>query len=165
MIGGVKLNSVGSFSNYFYFLFLIEILSFNNIQMFSYTKQYLYLFVRYIFFECNDVERNKKDLTEHSFLLKLNLQFFSKIMEIYNSITESPNYPKGFTNVQNGCTKNKMKKLKLLDKLREIEPGEWKKVYRDGYDENGEEVSIHYFESRSGKVFNVKTVDEWSNIK
>lgn len=29
------------------------------------------------------------------------------------------------------------------------------KVYKDGYNMYGEEISIHYFQSESGKVFNV----------
>jgi hypothetical protein len=36
------------------------------------------------------------------------------------------------------------------------------KVYKDGYSA-GEEVSIHYFESKSGKVFNLKVKQGWSN--
>jgi len=50
-----------------------------------------------------------------------------------------------------------------LAKLREIEPGDWKKVYKDGYDAAGRKVSIHYFESRSGKVFAVDVKAGWSN--
>ena len=83
--------------------------------------------------------------------------------EIYNSIKESPNYPEGFVEKQNGTTKNKMDNGTLLENLRKVEKGEWKKVYKDGFDKNGNKISIHYFQSKSGKVFNVKTKHYWSN--
>lgn len=51
----------------------------------------------------------------------------------------------------------------LLAKLRTVENGKWKKVYKDGYDKNGNQISIHYFQSESGKVFDVKTRNGWSN--
>lgn len=54
-----------------------------------------------------------------------------------------------------------MKNKFLLEELRAIEPGEWLKVYQDGYVED-EAVSIHYFVSRSGKVFDVKVKSGWS---
>lgn len=56
-----------------------------------------------------------------------------------------------------------MKNEELLDELRDVESGEWNKVYKDGYDANGNKVSIHYFQSKSGKVFNVKVKRGWSN--
>lgn len=85
------------------------------------------------------------------------------IKNTYNSIKDSPNYPKGFTERQNGTTKNKVKNQELLDELRKIESGEWKKVYKDGYNSNGDKISIHYFQSKSGKVFDVKVKQGWSN--
>ena len=51
----------------------------------------------------------------------------------------------------------------LLEILRKIEPGKWKKVYQDGFDTSGNLVSIHYFQSLSGKVFDVKVKFGWSN--
>lgn len=51
----------------------------------------------------------------------------------------------------------------MLDELRKIESGEWKKVYKDGYNSNGDKISIHYFQSKSGKVFDVKVKQGWSN--
>lgn len=63
----------------------------------------------------------------------------------------------------NGTTGNKVNNQQLLEKLREIEAGTWKKVYKDGYDAYGNEISIHYFQSQSGKVFNVKVKSGWSN--
>ncbi|MGN0403397.1 MAG: hypothetical protein ACI4HQ_14235, partial [Acetatifactor sp.] len=87
----------------------------------------------------------------------------NEIKEVYNSIKESPNYPKDFKAVQNGTTKNPVKNKDLIEKLREIEPGNWNKIYKDGYDSMGNEISIHYFQSQSGKVFNVKVKIGWSN--
>jgi hypothetical protein len=50
----------------------------------------------------------------------------------------------------------------LLDQLRQIEPGEWKKVYQNGY-VDGREVSIHYHQHiKTGKVFDVKIKESWS---
>lgn len=90
----------------------------------------------------------------------------NEIKEIYDSIKKSPNYPNGFREVQNGTTKNTVKNKDALDKLREVERGKWSKVYKDGYDSNGNKVSIHYFQSESGKVFNVKVKNGvWSNVK
>ena len=72
-------------------------------------------------------------------------------------------YPKEFEAVKNGTTKNTIKNKELLDKLREIESGKWTKVYKDGYDSSGNKISIHYFQSESGKVVNVKVKPGWSN--
>ncbi|PYG90295.1 hypothetical protein LY28_00176 [Ruminiclostridium sufflavum DSM 19573] len=44
-----------------------------------------------------------------------------------------------------------------------VESGIWEKIYKDGYDANGKKISIHYFQSESGKVFDVKTKSGWSN--
>jgi len=47
--------------------------------------------------------------------------------------------------------------------LREIEPGKWKKIYPDGFNVSGDLISIHYFQNGSGKVFDVKIKQGWSN--
>ncbi|MDC9598801.1 hypothetical protein [Xenorhabdus anantnagensis] len=87
----------------------------------------------------------------------------SSIKHTYKSIKNAPQYPKGFINRQNGTTKRPMDNSQLLAELRrDVEPGKWYKVYKDGL-VNGQKVSIHYFESRSGLVFNVKVVHGWSN--
>ncbi|MGE7955215.1 hypothetical protein ACQKQA_01220 [Pseudomonas sp. NPDC089530] len=52
-----------------------------------------------------------------------------------------------------------------LADLRKVEPGKWSKVYKDGFDNTGARVSVHYFQSESGKVFNVKTKNGWSNTQ
>ena len=87
----------------------------------------------------------------------------AELKEVYNSIKDSPNYPEGFQPRANGTTSNKVNNQQLLEKLREIESGTWKKVYKDGYDAYGNKISIHYFQSQSGKVFNVKVKSGWSN--
>lgn len=61
--------------------------------------------------------------------------------------------------------KNVVKNREVLESLRKVESGKWSKVYKDGYDASGRRVSIHYFESQSGRVFNVKVKPEWSNFK
>ncbi len=86
------------------------------------------------------------------------------LRKIYNSLREAPEYPKDFQSVKNGVRKLNIKNKQLLHKLREIEPGEWKKIYKDGYS-NGKKISIHYFQSRSGKVFNVSVKRGWSNLE
>jgi hypothetical protein len=82
---------------------------------------------------------------------------------IFNSIKNAPKYPEGFIAAQNGTKKIPMDNKKLLDELRQIESGDWKKVYKDGYDKYGNKISIHYFESPSGKVFDVDVKQGWSN--
>ena len=97
--------------------------------------------------------------------LKPNLQLFAEneIRQIFNSIKESPNFPNGFKPRINGTTCNKVKNMDLLEKLRNVESGKWQKIYKDGYDKFGNKISIHYFKSDSGKVFNVKVKNGWSN--
>ena len=87
----------------------------------------------------------------------------NELKDVYNLIKDSPDYPKEFEAVKNGTTKNTIKNKELLDKLREIESGKWTKVYKDGYNSSGNKISIHYFQSQSGKVFNVKVKPGWSN--
>ena len=67
--------------------------------------------------------------------------------------------------VTNGTKTVRMKNQRLLKQLRKIEKGTWKKIYKDGYDALGNEISIHYFQSQSGKVFDVKVRKGWSNQK
>lgn len=100
--------------------------------------------------------------------LKINLQLFAEkselsIKNIYNSIKQAPKYPQGFNEVNNGTVKVKVKNTDVLSELRQVESGQWKKVYKDGYDANGSRISIHYFQSESGKVFDVKVKQGWSN--
>ncbi len=82
---------------------------------------------------------------------------------VYEGVKDAPNYPAGFRPAQNGMTKNPITSQRLLNELREIEPGNWQKVYNDGFDGAGNRVSIHYFQSPSGNVFNVQVKPGWSN--
>ena len=87
----------------------------------------------------------------------------NELKNVYNSIKESPNYPKDFEPVKNGTKKVNINNGEVYDKLRQVESGKWSKVYKDGYDSMGNKVSIHYFQSESGKVFDVKVKNYWSN--
>lgn len=85
------------------------------------------------------------------------------LKHVYKSIKDAPEYPQGFSAAKNGTVKHNIKNLELLDQLREIEPGAWDKVYKDGVNASGRKISIHYFQSQSGQVFNVKVKNNWSN--
>jgi filamentous hemagglutinin len=87
----------------------------------------------------------------------------SGIKNIYESIRKAPQYPEGFKERIGGTTKNVVNNMDVLDDLRKVEPGKWAKVYKDGFASDGSKVSVHYFQSESGKVFNVKTKPGWSN--
>jgi RHS repeat-associated protein len=76
-----------------------------------------------------------------------------EISEVFDSIYSSGNVPDGWQPAKGGTLKVNVKNKPLLEKLREVLPGRWKKVYRKGVDG----TEIHYFEHESGKVFNVKT--------
>lgn len=85
-------------------------------------------------------------------------------MKAYKSIKYAPKYPAGFKAAKNGTKHVTVKNKPLLKDLRKIESGKWVKVYKNGY-VNGKKVSVHYFKSRSGYVFNVKTKNGWSWFK
>ncbi len=85
-----------------------------------------------------------------------------KLREVYNGVTHAPGYPPNFRNIQNGTTRHPVSNKELLGKLREIEPGNWSKVYKDGWS-GSDRISLHYFESPSGKVFHFKVKQGWSN--
>ena len=82
---------------------------------------------------------------------------------IYSSVRDSPNFPQNFSPMRGGTTKNTVKNRNVLNMLRSVKPGEWKKVYKDGYDDIGA-CSLHYFEhTKSGSVFDVKLKRGHSN--
>ena len=87
----------------------------------------------------------------------------TEVKNVYDGIKNAPQYPDGFKGRQNGTKSVKMNDKKLLEQLRKVESGEWKKIFKDGFDKFGNRVSIHYFQSKSGKVFNVKVKTGWSN--
>jgi hypothetical protein len=84
------------------------------------------------------------------------------LREIFTSAKEHPEYPKSFVARENGTTKHPIDNLGLLKALREAQPGEWRKVYKDGF-MSGQKVSLHYFEHASGKIFGLKVKAGWSN--
>ena len=59
-------------------------------------------------------------------------------------------------------TRNNVSNQALLDLLRQIEPGAWQKVYKDGWI-SSDTVSLHYFQSESGQVFDFAIKPGWSN--
>ncbi|UQZ32242.1 hypothetical protein C2I18_00985 [Paenibacillus sp. PK3_47] len=85
------------------------------------------------------------------------------LQNVFKSIKDAPLYPQGFSAAKNGTVKNKVNNTELLEELRAIESGTWNKIYKDGVDANGKKISIHYFQSQSGQVFNVKVKNGWSN--
>jgi filamentous hemagglutinin len=89
----------------------------------------------------------------------------SGIQHVYDSIKSAPKFPEGFRERVGGTTKNVVNNKAVLDDLRRIEAGRWTKVYKDGFDSNGVKISVHYFQSESGKVFDVKAKPSWSNNK
>ena len=74
-------------------------------------------------------------------------------------VKDHPDYPKDFKAVQNGKTKVPVKNKELLHELRQDLPGEWSKVYNNGYATNPstgkiQEVSLHFNQHTStGKIF------------
>ncbi|XWX16167.1 hypothetical protein ACN28T_20560 [Melittangium boletus] len=86
----------------------------------------------------------------------------AELKDVYRGVRNAPGYPSNFRGVQNGTTQHPVTNKDLLEKLREIEPGNWQKVYKDGWIA-GDKASLHYFESPSGQVFNFKIKPGWSN--
>ncbi|WP_437875556.1 toxin TcdB middle/N-terminal domain-containing protein [Sorangium sp. So ce513] len=86
--------------------------------------------------------------------------------QVYSGLKNAPEYPQGFATsrgvVKGTTTRNNVSNNALLEQLRKVEPGKWQKVYKDGW-VGSEKVSVHYFQSESGKVFNVKVKPGWSN--
>lgn len=85
------------------------------------------------------------------------------LVKVYNSVKAAPGYPSRFEAGEKGTTRNKVNNKDLLEKLRKVERGNWVKVYKDGW-AGEKKVSLHYFESPSGKVFDFKVKPGWSNL-
>ncbi|EKO1106508.1 TPA: hypothetical protein R1902_000209 [Staphylococcus delphini] len=83
-------------------------------------------------------------------------------MTFYKSIKYAPKFPRNFRAVSGKTKHHNVNNKTLLAKLRKVEKGPWKKVYKDGYI-GKKKVSIHYFQSKSGLVYDVKTKSGWSN--
>lgn len=87
----------------------------------------------------------------------------TELQQIFTSIRDAPKYPKGFRVARNGTRMLPIENKQLLEKLKQIEDTEWRKVYRDGFGSDSRKISLHYFQSASGKVFDVKVKLGWSN--
>lgn len=83
------------------------------------------------------------------------------VRNVHSSLNKSPNFPRGFRSAPNGIQKVEINHRELLRELRKIERRKWYKVYRNGY-VGTNKVSVHYFESATRRVFNVKVKDGWS---
>ncbi|MDC9591660.1 hypothetical protein PSI23_20845 [Xenorhabdus sp. XENO-10] len=86
----------------------------------------------------------------------------NSIKHTYKSIKDAPQYPKGFRPVQDGTTRNVVNNKKVLQDLRAVRAGQWYKIYKNGYSASNQRVSIHYFQHKSGLVFDVKVHHGWS---
>ncbi|MEK3947976.1 polymorphic toxin-type HINT domain-containing protein [Paenibacillus sp. FSL H7-0703] len=119
------------------------------------------------------IEKEPREATVYNFEVEdFNSYFVSNLgiwvhncalQNVYKSIKDAPLYPQGFSGAKNGSVKNKVNNTELLEELRAIESGTWHKIYKDGVGANGKKISIHYFQSQSGQVFNVKVKNGWSN--
>jgi hypothetical protein len=87
----------------------------------------------------------------------------TKPQQIFTSVKNATTYPQNFRAARNGTKKLRIENKLLLEKLSQIEVGQWRKVYQDGWDGEGRSISLHYFQSASGKVFDVKVKCGWSN--
>jgi len=86
----------------------------------------------------------------------------NQIKHWYKSIKDCPNYPEGFRRVQDGLHKVKITDTGgLYEQLRAIDPGKWYKVYQNGFDKWGDKITLHYFQSQSGKIFDLWVKSGW----
>ena len=81
-----------------------------------------------------------------------------KLNNVFNSIKEAPNYDSRF--IKDNLRKVNVKNEELLNELNQFGRG-WKKVYNNGYIE-GQKVSMHYFQNKAGKIFDLWIKDGWS---
>ena len=89
------------------------------------------------------IEKEPREATVYNFeVADFNSYFVSNLgiwvhncalQNVYDSIKKAPKYPEGFRTVQNGTKKVNINNREVLDELRNVESGQWKKVYKDGY--------------------------------
>jgi hypothetical protein len=72
-------------------------------------------------------------------------------LHLYPDVYSSGSVPAGWTPKRGGALKYPVRNPEVLKYLRELLPGKWQKVIKDG--NSGE---IHYFEHSSGQVAGVK---------
>ena len=70
---------------------------------------------------------------------------------------------KGISWKTNGLKRYNVTNQDFISILKDLEPnGNWKKVYKDGW-ENGNKISVHYFQSNAGTIVAPKVKPGWSN--
>jgi hypothetical protein len=72
-------------------------------------------------------------------------------LHLYADVTASGSVPVGWIPTKGGALKYPIRNTKVLSYLRQLLPGKWQKVTKDG--NSGE---VHYFEHGSGQVAGVK---------
>lgn len=86
--------------------------------------------------------------------------------KVFSKPKDSPFFPKKFKPREGPqkISRHKIQKKDVLAKLLRIENDVWQKVYLDGFDKDESKISVHYFESKSGKFFfDIKEKKDWSN--
>ena len=103
----------------------------------------------------NSNNKNKNDNKSNSNLSSGLYTVNNRIKKVYNSLKELKSLPKGFKSYQKD--KLNIKNEDGLGKqLKEDVGGDWKKIYDHGKDINGNDIEIHYFQNRNGKIFDPK---------
>lgn len=74
-------------------------------------------------------------------------------LNVFPNVYASGSIPSGWVPYQGGTIKYPVRNRALLHYLRELLPGKWRKVIKDGA--TGE---VHYFEHASGQVAGVKFI-------
>jgi hypothetical protein len=72
-------------------------------------------------------------------------------LHVYPDVYASGSVPAGWMPLKDGLTKYPVRNPVVLSYLRQLLPGKWQKVIKDG--NTGE---VHYFEHASGQVAGVK---------
>jgi hypothetical protein len=113
------------------------------------------------------LEQAEKEELEQSVSVMIDEFKKYKIRHVYKTLEDAPRYPHDFFEESNGTKRVKIDYDDMKDNLREIEGGDWYKVYKNGYlpcnNEKGyREVSIHFCESSSGQVYDVEVKNRWS---
>jgi hypothetical protein len=72
-------------------------------------------------------------------------------LHLYSNIYASGSVPKGWTPSRAGTIKYPVRNPAVSRHLRQLLPGRWKKVIK-----NGDTGEVHYFEHASGQVAGVK---------
>jgi hypothetical protein len=86
------------------------------------------------------------------------------LRHIYPGVKHHPAYPLGYQDEPGSRRTFNVNNQELLEQLRKHEPGVWQKVIRNGHDLSGNQVSLHYFESPSGQVFDFWVQPYWSTF-